>query len=93
MKRPIQGISSAEAAVIHGIRRSSVDRLVMRGILHRPAKRPRRSLDRDEVEWLALERYKTGPPGGYRDENPRWGDSCRSRRNGESQRSSQIGSR
>jgi hypothetical protein len=46
--------------VILGIRRSSVDRLVMRGILHRPVKFSRHSLDRAEVERLALERYKPG---------------------------------
>jgi predicted XRE-type DNA-binding protein len=60
-ERPILGISGAEAATILGIRETSVSRLVRRGLL-RPAPFAHKALDRDEVERLALERYKPGPP-------------------------------
>lgn len=59
---PLLGISGAEAAEILGMHELSVARLVMRGVLRKPAKGARRALDRAEVERLALERYRPGHP-------------------------------
>ena len=57
---PILGVSGQESAAILGVREVSVSRYVARGLLHRT--RRRYSLDRDEVERLALERWKPGHP-------------------------------
>lgn len=61
-ERPILGISIAEAARILGVREPTVSRLVAAGMLHKPAKHMRYGLDRDEVEQVALQRYKPCPP-------------------------------
>jgi excisionase family DNA binding protein len=59
---PCQGLSSAEAARILGVRANSVDRWVSRGVLPKAVKRQRRGLDLTDVELLALQRYTPGHP-------------------------------
>lgn len=59
---PIPGLSTAEAARILGVHQNSVNRYVARGLLHRPAGRTWHSLDRDEVEQLALARWQPVHP-------------------------------
>jgi hypothetical protein len=59
--RPLIGISNAEAAEILGMQQElSVTRLVARGVLYKPGKWQKRALDRDEVERVALQRYRPG---------------------------------
>ena len=58
----LQGISAAEAAQILGVHELSVALLVRQCVLHKPARRQQFALDRDEVERLALERFKPGAP-------------------------------
>src|SRR3954449_9686976 len=59
---PCQGLSSAEAARILGVRVNSVDRWVSRGVLPKAVKRQRHGLDLTDVETLALQRYTPGHP-------------------------------
>jgi len=49
---PCQGLSSAEAARILGVRVNSVDRWVSRGVLPKAVKRQRHGLDLADVETL-----------------------------------------
>jgi hypothetical protein len=60
---PLLAVSNAEAAEILGMQQElSVTRLVARGILHKPSKWQKRALDREEVERVALQRYRPGHP-------------------------------
>jgi len=59
---PLLGISGKEAAKILGITELSVARLVLQGVLRKPAKWQRFALDLAEVEQVALERYRPAHP-------------------------------
>jgi excisionase family DNA binding protein len=60
---PILGLSGAEAAQILGVNSEVyVHKLVWQGVIPKERKYVRGGLDREDVERVALERYKPGHP-------------------------------
>jgi predicted site-specific integrase-resolvase len=62
MHAPTSGLSGAEAAEILGTSRQAVYRLVNTGVLPKSVAHQHGGLDRDDVERVALERWKPGHP-------------------------------
>jgi excisionase family DNA binding protein len=67
MVAPGNGVTLEEAAHILGVARSTVRRLIVAGELERQGRYTHRGLDRDEVERLAMRRWRRRrdlPPAG-----------------------------
>jgi hypothetical protein len=68
MVAPGNGVTLGEAAHILGVARSTVRRLILAGELEREGRYTHRGLDRDQVEGLAMRRWRRRrdhpPPAG-----------------------------